>query len=265
MFKNHLKVAWRSILRNKGLFFINIIGLSIGIATCMIIALFVVEELSYDRFNKNAGQMARVILKAKVGDETLREPFVPAPVAATLVREFPEVLDATRISTTYGLQKVTYKEHTIRKGKMVFVDPNFFKLFTLPLLKGDVDTALNQPNTVVLTNVQAEAYFGKEDPLNKTIKIEGQGVYTVTGIIDKLPANSHFHFDLFASMKGNKEANNQQWIQGSYSSYLLLAEGTDLTQFEDKLPGIVKKYMAPQLEEGLGMTYEEFLEIGQFY
>lgn len=263
MLKNHLKIAWRTILRNKGLFSINILGLSIGIATCLVIALFVVDELSYDRFNQKADQIARVILKAKLGDEVIRESSVPAPVAATLVREFPEVLDATRISNTYGLQKVTYEDNTVRKGKMVFVDPNFFEIFTLPLLKGDVNSALSQPKTVVVTKTQAEAYFGKEDPLNKSIEIEGQGLYTVTGIIDEVPANSHFHFDLFASMEGNEDAKSQNWMQGSYTSYLLLAEGTDMSQFEDKLPTIVEKYMVTQLEEGLGMTYEEFQKTGQ--
>jgi len=263
MFKNYLKIAWRNILKNKGLFSINILGLSLGIATCLAITLFVVDELSYDRYNEKGDQMARVILKAKLADEIIKEPFVPAPVAATLVREFSEVLDATRISTTYGLQKVTYNEKTIRKGKMAFVDSNFFELFTLPLLKGDAESALKKPNTIVLTTEQARAYFGNEDPLNKTIKIENRGLYTVTGIIDKVPENSHFHFDLFASMEGNKEANSQKWIQGSYWSYLLLADGTDLDQFEEKLQSIVKKYMVPQLEEGLGMTYEKFLKTGQ--
>lgn len=262
MFKNYFKVAWRTILKNKGLFSINIIGLSLGIATCLAITLFVVDEWSYDRFNKKADQMARVILKAKLGDEMIRESSVPAPVAAALVSEFPEVLDATRISNTYGLQKVTYKKNTVRKGKMVFVDPNFFKLFTLPLLKGNSNTALDQPNTVVLTTTQAEAYFGNEDPLNKSIKIEGRGLYTVTGIIDEVPTNSHFHFDIFASMKSNPDAKSQNWMQGSYTSYLLFAEGTDLAQFESKLPAVVKKYMGSQLEKGLGMTYEKFLEIG---
>lgn len=262
MLRNYFKTAWRTILKNKALFSINIIGLSLGIATCLAITLFVVDELSYDRFNEKADQMARVILKAKLGDEIIRESSVPAPVAATLVEEFPEVLDATRISNTYGLQKVTYKENTIRKGKMVFVDPNFFELFTLPLVKGDADSALSRPNTVVLTRNQAETYFGKEDPLNKVITIEDRGLYTVTGIIEEVPANSHFHFDLFASMEGNPDAKNQRWMQGSYTSYLLLAEGTDLNQFENKLPAIVKKYMGSQLEEGLGMTYEKFLETG---
>ncbi len=262
MLRNYFKTAWRTILKNKALFSINIIGLSLGIATCLAITLFVVDELSYDRFNEKADQMARVILKAKLGDEIIRESSVPAPVAATLVEEFPEVLDATRISNTNGLQKVTYKENTIRKGKMVFVDPNFFELFTLPLVKGDADSALSRPNTVVLTRNQAETYFGKEDPLNKVITIEDRGLYTVTGVIEEVPANSHFHFDLFASMEGNPDAKNQRWMQGSYTSYLLLAEGTNLNQFENKLPAIVKKYMGSQLEEGLGMTYEKFLETG---
>lgn len=262
MLKNYFKTAWRTIIKNKVSFAINIMGLSIGIAVCLIITLFILDEFSYDRYNEKADQMVRVTLKAKLGDEILRESSVPAPVAGTLKREFPEVVDATRISNTYGLQKVTYKENSIRKGKMVFVDPNFFELFTLPFLKGNPKTALSRPNTIILTNSQAEIYFGKEDPLNKSIEIEGQGQYTVTGIIEEVPANSHFHFDLFASMEGNEDAKNQRWMNGSYTSYLLLEDGTELAQFEAKLPAIVEKYMGSQLNDALGMTYEEFLESG---
>lgn len=262
MLKNYFKTAWRTIIKNKVSFAINIMGLSIGIAVCLIITLFILDEFSYDRYNEKADQMVRVTLKAKLGDEILRESSVPAPVAGTLKREFPEVVDATRISTTYGLQKVTYKENSIRRGKMVFVDPNFFELFTLPFLKGNPKTALSRPNTIILTNSQAEIYFGKENPLNKSIEIEGQGQYTVTGIIEEVPASSHFHFDLFASMKGNEDAKNQRWMNGSYTSYLLLEDGTELAQFEAKLPAIVEKYMGSQLNDALGMTYEEFLESG---
>lgn len=262
MFKHNLLISYRNSLKNKGSFLINTLGLSTGIASCLAIMLFVIDELSYDRFHENADQIARVILNAKLGDELIQEPSVPAPVAYTLVQEFPEVLDATRMSKSPGLKKITFKDHTLRKGKMVFVDPNFFDIFTLPLLKGDSRTALSEPNTVVITTEQAQANFGNEDPLNQVIDIEGLGLYTVTGIIDPIPANSHFHFDLFASMKGNEEAKSQNWLQGSLSTYLLLADGVDLTQFEGKLSTIVKKYMGAQLEVGLGMTFEEFLESG---
>ena len=274
MIKNYFKIAWRTLLKNKSLFSINVIGLAIGIATCLIITFFVVDELSYDKYNEKADEIARVVLRAKMGDELINETSVMAPVANTLVNELPEVLDATRILGSSNETKVTYEENTLRKGKLVFADTNFFEVFTLPLLKGDPSTVLNEPNSIVLTKAQAEAYFGKEDPIHKILEIhdvgvhtsegyvDNSGLYTVTGIIDKIPDNSHFHFDLIASMKSNKGADNQSWMSGSYYTYLVLAKGTDLEKLETKLPAITKKYMGSQLERDMGQTFEQFLEGG---
>lgn len=273
MIKNYFKIAWRNILKNKGLFFINVIGLAIGIGTCLIITLFVIDELSYDRYNEKVDQIARVIIKAKLGDEIINEPAVPAPVAQTLAREFPEILKSTRVYTA-GTPKVTYNENTLRNGRFTFVDEDFFEIFTLPLIQGDPTTALTQPNTVVLTKAQAQIYFGDEDPIGKTIKIESvsffgndgymdnDGQYTVTGIIEEVPENSHFHYDLFASMASNQDADNQSWLSGSYSSYVLLDKNADFKEFEAKLPAVVVKYMGSQLKNTLGMSYEEFIESG---
>jgi putative ABC transport system permease protein len=273
MIKNYFKIAWRSILKNKGLFAINVIGLSLGIATCLIIALFVIDELSYDRFNEKSDQIVRVILNAKIGDEIIKEAGIMPPVGETLVQELPEVTASTRILKLSDRTKVIYKGNTLRKGKMAMVDPNFFEVFTLPLIKGDAHTVLNSPNSVVLTREQAEAYFGNENPLNKTIDIKDIGVYgstytdlsglyTVTGIIEKVPENSHFRFDLIASMEGNKDAANHSWLSGSYHSYLLLAKGTDVSRLESKLPAITEKYMGTQLETAMGMTFQNFLASG---
>ncbi len=274
MIRNYFKIAWRTLLKNKAMFSINIIGLAIGIATCLIITLFVVDELSYDRYNEKSDQIVRVILKAKLGEEIINESDIPAPIAKTFISEFPEVLNATRAFTNIGTPKVTYKENTLRKGKFAFVDANFFGIFTLPIIKGDAKTALNKPNSVVLTKAQAELYFGDEEPMGKMIQISdigfyenggyvnNNGLYTVTGIIEKVPDNSHFHFDIFASMASNKEADNQSWMTGDYQTYLLMRKGTDLTQLEQKIPPIVKKYMGSQIEGSLGMTFEEFLKTG---
>ena len=274
MIKNYFKIAWRTILNNKGLFSINIIGLSLGIATCLTIALFVVDELKYDRFNTNSDQIARVVLNAKIGDEIIKESGIMAPVGKTLVAEIPEVLAATRVIKISDRTKVVYDGNTLRKGKMAMVDPNFFEVFTMPLIKGDINSLLSKPNSIVLTKAQAEAYFGNADPLNKTLDIQdiglygpsgyvdNAGLYTVTGVIEEMPVNSHFHFDMVASMQGNKDADNQSWLSGSYHTYLLLAKGIEIAQVESKLPIITEKYMSSQLEAGMGMTYQKFLESG---
>ncbi len=274
MIKNYFKIAWRTILRNKGLFSINVIGLSLGIASCLIIALFVLDELSYDRFNEKSDQIARVVLNAKIGDEIIKEAGIMPPVGAALTQELPEVLSSTRILKLSDRTKIVNNGQTMRTGKMGMVDPNFFEFFTLPLIKGDKNTVFANPNSLVLTKEQARVYFGNEDPLNKTIEIQDigtygadgytelGGLYTVTGIIDKIPDNSHFHFDLIASSQGNKDAANQSWLSGSYHTYLMLTKGTDVSRLESKLPAIVEKYMGSQLETAMGMTFQKFMESG---
>lgn len=277
MLRNYFKTAWRNILKNKALFSINIIGLSLGIATCLAIALFVVDELSYDRFNEKADQIARVVLNAKMGDEIIKEASIMAPVAEALINEIPEISDATRIMRISDATKVTYKDNTLRKGKMAFVDSNFLDVFSFPLSQGNAVTALSKPKSVILTRKQAEAYFGNEDPLNKILNIhdigvysnsgyiDASGLYTVTGIIDEIPPNSHFHFELLVSMSSNGDATNQSWLNGSYHTYVLLREGADLADVEDKFPNIIKKYLGPQLKESLGITFQESLEKGNAF
>ena len=259
MLKSYFKMGWRTLLKNRGLFAINITGLAMGIATCLIILLFVVDELSYDRYNEKADRMVRVILKGKVNGEVIKEAVTPAPVASTLKDEFPEVLEATRLRQ-FGSPKIKYKNITYRNSKLAFVDPNFFQVFTLPFLQGDPKTALNKPHTIVITKSEASKYFGNEDPINKLLAFKDSGEqFQVTGIIENVPANSHFHFDLFASMEGLADAKENNWMASNYFNYLVLAEGSDSKEFETKLPAIIKKYMGPQVEQ-MGMTFEKFTE-----
>lgn len=261
MYKSYFKIGWRNLLKNKGLFAINISGLAIGIATCLLIMMFVADELSFDRYNKKADQIVRVVLKGKVNGEIIKEAVTAAPVAATLKNEFPEVLEATRLRRV-GTPKIIYQNNIFRNSKVAFVDPNFFDVFTLPFIQGDAKTALLLPNSIVITKEQAEKYFGKEDPINKLLEFkDAKEQYKVTGVIEKVPANSHFHFDLFASMEGLAHSKEDKWLESNYFTYLVLAEGTDVKGFEAKMPAIIKKYMGPQVLQ-LGMTFEKFQESG---
>lgn len=261
MYTSYFKIGWRNLLKNKRLFAINITGLALGIATCLMIMLFVADELSYDRYNEKADQIVRVVLMGNVNGEVIKEAVTAAPVASTLKDEFSEVLDATRLRKG-GAPKITYKNNTFRNSKLAFVDPNFFDVFTLPFLQGDPKTALAEPHTVVITQEQALKYFGSEDPINKLLDFKDAGEqYRVTGVIEKVPANSHFHFDLFASMEGLGDAKENNWMTSNYFTYLVLNKGTDLKEFDTKLPAIIKKYMGPQVEQ-IGMTFEKFKENG---
>lgn len=263
MFKNYLKIAWRNSIKNKGIFSINVLGLALGIASCLIITLFVADELSYDRFNKKADEIVRIVFRAKINGEEIKEGVVMAPVGETLKQEFPEVLDATRMRRM-GTPKISSENESFRNGSFAFVDPNFFSIFTLPIIKGNAVTPLAQPNTLVITQETAFKYFGNTDPIGKILHLEGQvEPFVVTAIIEKVPENSHFHFDLFAAMGGLPSSKSDSWTQGDFFTYLLLKEGADYKKIEAKLPEIIEKYMGPQMLKDVGVSFMEFTKENQ--
>src|SRR5665213_1134223 len=154
MFKNYFKIAFRNLWRNKAFSAINIFGLAIGIATCLLIMLFVRNEMSYDRFNKKADQMVRVVFRGTVDGQKMKEANVMPPVAQTLLSNFPEVKEATRLQRS-GSQIISYGYERFKEEGFAFVDPNFFEVFTLPFITGNAATALLQPNTIVITKAIA--------------------------------------------------------------------------------------------------------------
>ncbi len=263
MFKNYLKTAWRNIRKNKLFSFINILGLSIGIATCFIIMLYVQDELSYDKFNKNANNIARVVFHAKLNGGKIDESVTMPPVAQTMKKDFPEVQDATRI-LSFGTPKITYNNTVFKNDQFAMADQNLFSIFTLPMLEGDAKTALAEPNAVVITQQTAKKYFGNADAIGKTISVslDSNRLYRVTGIIKNIPSNSHFHFDLFASMNGWADAKSATWLSGGYHTYLLLKPGTDLNKMEARFPAMVAKYMGPQIQQQMGLSLKQFTSKG---
>ena len=263
MFRIYLKTAWRIIRKNKLFSFINILGLSIGMATFFLIMMYVKDEVSYDRFNKNADNIARVIFKANINGGKINESVTMAPVAETMKKDFPQVKDATRI-LSIGTPKIKVNNVDFKDDKFAFVDPNFFQIFTLPMTQGDPETALQQPYTVVLTNTEAKKLFGNDDAIGKTILLaaDDNQPYKVTGIIKDIPENSHFHFDILASMKGRADSKSDSWMMGSFHTYLLLRPGTDLSKMEAQFPAMVKKYMGPQIQEAMGLSLQQFITKG---
>jgi len=262
MLINYFKIAYRNLMKRRTFSFINIAGLSIGISVCFIIMLYVQNELSFDRFNKNADCIVRVVFKASINGGKIFEANVMPPVAFAMKSDYPEVQDATRLQVA-GTPKIVYKDKTFKNDELAFVDPNFFGIFTLPLLEGDAATALQQPNSIIISKETAKKYFGNEDPLGKTLSFpDNHAVFKVTGLIDNVPANSHFHFDLFASMTGLDEAKSDSWMGSNFFTYLLLKHGYDYKKLEAKLPGMVKKYMGPQIQQSMGISLEQFITKG---
>jgi len=143
------------------------------------------------------------------------------------------------------------------------VDPNFFQVFTIPLIKGDAKSALNEPNTAVIATALAKKYFGEEDPIGKILAIkEWNQSYKITGLIDKVPKASHFHFDIFGTTVGLKAAQDPSWLTSNYFTYLVLPQGYDYKKLEAKLPQVIEKYMGPQIKVAMGMDLSQFLKKG---
>lgn len=262
MFSNKLKIVLRSLWRNRKFSAINIIGLAIGMATCLIIVFYIHHERGYDRFNKNADQIVRVVFKAEVGGQEMKEANVMPPVAKTMMTSFPEIQSATRL-VNGGAPVLISDRHRFKEDAFAYVDANFFSIFTLPWIQGDIKTALLQPGTVVITKAMAQKYFGDKDPMGQTLHFsDGQTVFKVTGVIDKVPENAHFHFDFFASMNSWPDAKSASFMTSGYYTYLVLPKGYAYQRLESKLPGFVEKYIGPQLKEGMGMNFTEFVKNG---
>ena len=197
MIGNYLKIAWRNLRSNKEVFLINILGLAIGIASFLILMLFVVDELSYDQHHEKADNIARIVTRGRIGDNIINQAHTQAPIASVLKREFPEVKNSARLRKLKAT-KIAYGNNTFRDGEVAMVDPAFLEIFTIPFVKGNAATALSEPNSIVIDEEQAKKYFGDQDPLNKIVNYgDSKQSFKVTGVFKKIPRNSHFHFDHF--------------------------------------------------------------------
>ncbi len=261
MFKNYFKTALRNLSRQKGYSFINITGLAIGMACCLLILMFINDELSYDNYHEKADRIYRVILHLKYGGREQNAAEVSSPMAKTLVRDYPEVEEAVRFLDR-GSFLIKYEEKSFKEQDFIFTDPTFFKIFSIPLLKGDPRTALKDPFSLVLSKKTAEKYFGKEDPLGKIVKVNNKDDYKITGIFDEIPHNSHFRFEVMASLESIEESREQIWWRNNFYTYLLLGKQVDPRSLEAKFPGVIKKYMAPQLEKLSGQSYDKMVASG---
>jgi putative ABC transport system permease protein len=246
MSKNYLMIALRHIKRSKGYSFINIAGLAIGMTCCIMIMLWVQDELSFDRYHENADRIYRLTVDANLG-APLRAPVSNAISAPTLVGEYPEVLSAARIERP-GRASVKYGDIQFYEENVGYADNSIFEVFTFPMISGDPKSALSTAYTVVITEEMAEKYFGDEDPIGKILKFDGETDHTVTGVVENVPSNSHFTFDMLRSFETLYMENREEMEQGMrfrYFTYLLLADNADYRELEQKLPTLVETQLGP--------------------
>jgi len=266
MLRNYLSVALRNIWRNKGSALINILGLAIGIASSIIILLFVLDELSYDRHNEHFRNIYRICISGKIQGNEMEAALSNAPMGAALKSEFPEVEEFTRLFTFDGDPIVRYEERVFVEENFYYADSTFFNVFTAPAIRGDPDRMLNRPNTLVLTEETAKKYFGDEDPVGKLLKVgQEEESFEVTGVVRGFPPNSHFRFNILGSMSSIFIADLDQWLGNNNYTYVVLREDFGPEALEAKFPALLEKNMGPQLEQLLGMTMEEFLGGGNRY
>lgn len=247
MLSNYIKVAIRNLLRQKGFSFINILGLALGIACTALIGMWVNDELSYDRFHNDFDRLYRIT--ATLPEMKVHAAVSSAPLALAVKAELPEVEEAVRIS---GVNRDLMQVGDVKfeeKGVM-YADSNFFKVFNFPFIKGDKESALLNPEGIVITEEMAKKYFGSTDVLEKTIRKNDKENFTVTGVIANIPDNSHLQFDFVQPMRflarTNNDLKNNIWDNFNYYSYIKLNDKVQqskstLADIEKKMQAIYKK------------------------
>lgn len=264
MFKNFLKVILRNMLRNKVFSLINIIGLSVGVSCFLILAIFVLDEMGYDKFNEKAERIYRVYISSDVNGNASNTSKTPAPLGSQLKSEFPEVENFARLGY-FGMHEFRYKDKLFREGDVYTADSTYFEIFTLPFVYGNPKTALVKPNSIVITERAAEKYFGGENPLGKNFIVNGTATFNITGVMKNFPAKSHFSCNYLISSSTYRETEGQNWINSEYTTYILFKQKIDPSVFEKKLEKVVREKVFPFAEERLGINPQDFLSKGNRY
>lgn len=262
MIKSYIKIAIRNLKRNISISLINVCGLALGIATCLLISLYITDELSFDRFNKQSDRVVRVVFKGKVKGGDIKESHVMPPVASTMKAELSDVEETARLRMG-GVPLFQIGNQVFHDANLAYVDASFFKIFTLPLLKGDHLTALAEPNTAIISETMARKYFNTNDVIGKELPVKGDGpIFKITGVMKDIPKNSHFNFDIFTSIDALEDARSTSWMTSEYYTYALLKKDVTVKQVETKLATLFDKHVGPQFMAGFGMSYEDYKKTG---
>ena len=265
MIKNLLKYSFRALSRQKAYVFINVAGLSIGFVCILIISLFIMYELSYDQYNEKKDRIYRVILNGKLGGQEVTVTSTASPIGPTMFNEFPGVEAFLRMNG-WGETIIQYEDQFFTERAFLEADSTFFEFFSIPLLRGDVKSVLNEPHYVVLSETTAKKIFGGEDPINKMLQIgSDSSMYRVTGVMQDVPENTHFRANAIGSFISNQRANDNQWLSNSFNTYVLLNPNALPETANERFAPMIVKYVGPQVSKFFGITIEEFLALGNKY
>jgi putative ABC transport system permease protein len=246
MLKNYLKVSFRNVLKQKAYSIITILGLSIGITCCLLIVLYVKQELSFDKFHSNADRIYRIAIETIRPEGTSYMALNPIPLAPVLKTEYPEIKKFTRIFFDDG-NIVQFEDKKFVEDGLIFADPGFFEIFSFPFIKGSTSALLEDPSSVVITSSMAEKYFGNEEPIGKVIRYRNKYNFKITGVIDDVPVNSHFHFKFVFSFEALNEDivgwNLDEW--GAFPplyTYVLFEKDINIEEFDRKTESFIMRH-----------------------
>ena len=251
MVRNYIKTAYRNLVKHKFYSLINITGLAVGITSCLLILLFVQDELSYDQHHEKADRIYRISADIKFGGNHMLMNVAPAPMAETMVIDYPDVETAGRFRLLGSGYLIKEKDQNVLEENVVFADKQILDIFTIPFIYGDPTTALEKPNTLIMSESASKRTFGDENPVGKQVTLNNEDLYEVVGVYQDMPANSHFHLDLMLSMEGLDHAKSTVWLSNNYQTYFLLREGVIGEDFESKLvkKGKIQPRFLPVLRE----------------
>ena len=265
MIRNYLKIAIRNLWKHKGFTAINIIGLALGLGCFIVIAMYVFDELSYDRFNEKADRIYRINSDIRFGGTDLSMAVSADPMGETLKQDYPEVEESFRFYGSNGAKLIKKGDEFINEQRVTHADSTLFNVFTLPVIVGNTKTALTEPNSVVITASAANRYFSSaNDAIGKTLETNDSGntLYKVTAVIEDIPKNSHFNYDFFFSM-ANIRYNMGNYLSHNFHTYIVLRPGTDYKAFNQNFKEVIDKYVIPQASQFMEVTsMEQFEQAG---
>ena len=264
MFRNYFKTAIRNLWKSKGFSAINIIGLAIGLSTCLLIILYVFDELSFDKFNTKAKRIYVVTNEIRFGGNFFKFAATPGVLGSTLVRELPNVEQFVKLRW-HGSFLIKKGNSNLRESRICFADSTLFDVFTFPMISGNPKTALTLPHSLVITESMARKYFNRVDVAGQTLVIDDTLNYKVTGVIKDIPEASHFHFDFFVPMLEDERSRDESgWLSENYNTYLLVREGTDTKKLVRQIDEITYQHIGPILQSVLHTGLDEFKSSGNY-
>jgi putative ABC transport system permease protein len=268
MLKNYFTIMWRNLLKRKAFTLINLLGLASGMGVCLLLVLYIQNEVGYDNFHEHGDQIYRVALERKYPGRSAFRGGIPQSIGEAIKQEFPEVLEAVRVSDygNNGAITITTGGKQFEVRNILNVDSNFFRVFSGTFLQGDKFSALQKPGTVVLNETTAKILFGSEgEAMNKEIRMGEFQRYTVTGVCKDWPEKSHFQFNMLLSNTSFQGLNRPEYVYFGPHTYLLLNKNATAAGLEAKLPHLVDKYVGPTIAGLFGEPYKQFLAEGNGY